>query len=337
MKNILTAVVICSFLMISCKKETSNTEENTALANSPSEQVGEKTETTNVSKLNFKHSLAQWSLNKPFREGGLDPMDFPNIAKDLGFTGVEYVTQLYPTVLETGENYQERVMTLAKELNERSKKAGIANVLIMVDHAGELADPNPKKLREAIENHKIWMDAAALMGAHSVRANLFGELDPEKWHQLSVASLSELGAYGKKVGVNVIIENHGGWSSDGEKLVAVMKEVNMETVGTLPDFGNFCVEREGGKRWDAPCINEYDTYKGTKELMTYAKGVSAKSYNFDENGNETKLDYQRLFQIVVDSGFSGYIGTEYEGPLEDPKEGIALTKALVQKSLDNLK
>ena len=116
-----------------------------------------------------------------------------------------------------------------------------------------------------------------------------------------------------------------------------MKTVNMETVGTLPDFGNFCVKREGGERWGAPCVEEYDTYTGTMEIMPWAKGVSAKSYNFDENGNETKLDYQKLLQIVADAGFSGYVGTEYEGPLDDPKEGVALTKALVQKSIDNLK
>jgi hypothetical protein len=209
----------------------------------------------------------------------------------------------------------------------------------MVDHAGELADPDPAKLKEAVANHKIWMDAAALMGAHSVRANLFGELDPEKWHSLSVASLKELGAYGKKVGVNIVIENHGGWSSDAAKLVGVMKEVNMETVGTLPDFGNFCVKREGGERWGAPCILEYDTYN-EEELMEYAVGASAKAYSFDTNGDETKLDYQRLMQIVNDhktDRFKGYVGTEYEGDLEDPKKGVKLTKALVQKSIDNLK
>lgn len=318
--------------MVSCKKERSEKEGNTASAKA-------KTETEKVNNPTFKHSLAQWSLNKPFKDGTLDPMDFPQIAKDLGFSGVEYVTQLYPEIQEAygKPEYREEVMKWASVLFETSKQAEIDNILIMVDHAGELADPDPAKLKEAVANHKIWMDAAALMGAHSVRANLFGELDPEKWHALSVASLKELGAYGKKAGVNIVIENHGGWSSDAAKLVAVMKEVNMETVGTLPDFGNFCVKREGGERWSAPCIEEYDTYKGTMELMPYAKGVSAKAYNFDENGNETKLDYQKLLQIVADSGFSGYVGTEYEGSLEDPKEGVALTKALVQKSIDNLK
>lgn len=333
MKNMLTAALICSFLMISCKEKTSNQGKNTASAKA-------KTTTTTVSNSNYKHSLAQWSLNKPFKDGSLDPMDFASIAKELGFTGVEYVTQLYPTVLETGADYQERVMALANKLNVKSKQAGVDNVLIMVDHAGELADPDPAKLKEAVANHKVWMDAAALMGAHAVRANLFGELDPVKWHKLSVASLQELGAYGKVVGVNIVIENHGGWSSDGAKLVAVMKEVNLETVGTLPDFGNFCVKREGGERWGAPCIEEYDAYKGTQELMEFAVGASAKSYNFDDNGDETKLDYQRLIQIVNDhktSRFKGYIGTEYEGGLPNPKDGAKLTKALVQKSIDNLK
>lgn len=329
MKKNFTAAFLCIFILFSCKNDAKKESENNPKEESKTEVVTKNN--------NYKHSLAQWSLHEPFQNGSLDPMNFAFIAKDLGFEGIEYVTQLYPSVRETGENYKERVMTLANKLYEISKKAEMDNVLIMVDHAGELADPDPEKLKEAIENHKIWMDAAKLMGAHSVRANLFGELDPEKWHDISVASLKELGTYGKEVGVNIIIENHGGWSSDGTKLAAVMKEVNIETVGTLPDFGNFCVKREGGERWGAPCVEEYDAYKGTMELMPYAKGVSAKSYNFDENGNETKIDYGRMFKIIQDAGFKGYVGTEYEGPLDDPKEGIKLTKALVEKSIHNLK
>lgn len=330
MKKYLLGVALCAFVVFSCKENVKNESDNASAKAETEPAVAQQNPAV------FKHSLAQWSLHKPFLDGSLDPLEFAQIAKDLGFVGVEYVTQLYPSVKETGANYKERVMTLANTLNDKATAAGMDNVLIMVDHAGELADPDPKKLKEAVANHKIWMDAAKLMDAHSVRANLFGELDPEKWHKLSVASLKELGAYGKEIGVNVIIENHGGWSSDAAKLVAVMKEVNMETVGVLPDFGNFCIKREGGERWGAPCVEEYDTYKGIEEMMPYAKGVSAKSYNFNENGDETKLDYQRLMQIVADSGFEGYVGTEYEGPLEDPKEGIALTKALVQKSIDTL-
>ncbi|MFC4636435.1 sugar phosphate isomerase/epimerase family protein [Dokdonia ponticola] len=328
MKNYFTITLVCVLTLISCKNEVKTAEESTQKEVAMTDVV--------TTENDYKFSLAQWSLHEPFQDGSMDPMDFATIAKDLGYTGVEYVTQLYPQVKDK-TNYRETVMTLAAELKKRSDAAGMENVLLMVDNDGELADPDPAKRAEAIETHKIWMDAAALMGAHSIRANLFGEEDPEKWHTISVASLKELATYGEDKGVSILIENHGGWSSDGAKLAAVMKEVNMPTAGTLPDFGNFCVKREGGARWGAPCVEEYDTYKGMKELMSYAKGVSAKSYNFDENGDETKLDYGRIMQIVKDAGFKGYVGIEYEGPLEDPKEGIKLTKALVEKSITNLK
>ena len=333
-KKQLVCAFLCVFILFSCKNDVKKEEET---ASEKTKQEQPKVEKKPVEK-KYKHSLAQWSLHTPFQNGTLDPMNFPQIAKDLGFEGVEYVTQLYPQVEDAvgKPNYKEAILNLAGKWLEKSKAAGVDNVLIMVDHAGELADPDPEKLKIAVENHKIWMDAAKLIGAHSVRANLFGELDPEKWHTLSVASLKELGAYGKEIGVNIVIENHGGWSSDADKLVAVMQEVNMDSVGVLPDFGNFCVERRDGDRWASPCINTYDMYDGVTKLMPFAKGVSAKSYNFDEQGNETKIDYQKMLQIVADAGYKGYIGTEYEGPLEDPKEGVTLTKTLVQKSIDNL-
>ncbi len=333
-KKQLICALFCAFTLFSCKNDVKKDEGN-ASAKAKKEQ-SQPEEKFVVKK--YKHSLAQWSLHTPFQDGTLDPMDFPQIAKDLGFDGVEYVTQLYPeaeTAVGT-PNYKEIILALAEKWLEKSKEAGVDNVLIMVDHAGELADPDPKKLTQAIENHKVWMDAAKIIGAHSVRANLFGELDPKKWHTLSVASLKELGTYGKEIGVHIVIENHGGWSSDADKLVAVMQDVNMDTVGVLPDFGNFCVERRDGDRWASPCINTYDMYEGVTKLMPFAKGVSAKSYNFDAEGNETKIDYQKMLQIVADAGYEGYIGTEYEGPLEDSKEGVTLTKALVQKSIDNL-
>ncbi|MFT5861412.1 MAG: sugar phosphate isomerase/epimerase [Flavobacteriales bacterium] len=337
MKKILTSAFVCAILLLSCKKEAEQEAEKEAEKGVDTAFAKAETavETTNTNT-DFQFSLAQWSLHEPFQKGDMDPMDFAAIAKDLGFTGLEYVTQLYPQ-LNGKENSKEAIMELAAALLEKSMAAGMDNVLIMVDHAGELADPDAQKRKAAIKTHKYWMDAAKLMGAHSVRANLFGESDPEKWHTYSVYSLSELGAYGKMIGINVIIENHGGWSSDGQKLGAVMKEVNLSAVGTLPDFGNFCVQREGGERWGAPCVLEYDMYKGTEEMMPYAKGVSAKSYAFDKEGNETKIDYARMLQIVADAGYKGYIGVEYEGDLDDAKDGIKLTKALLEKSIKTIR
>ena len=327
MKKYCTYLFISLFLVFSCKKDQKE-EDNSAAAET-------ETETTTMTKnSNFKFSLAQWSLHEPFLDGSLDPMDFAEIAKAEGYTGLEYVTQLYPQVRDNKENYRETVMALAAELKKRSDAAGMDNVLLMVDRDGELADPDPEKRAEAVETHKLWMDAAALMGAHAIRANLFGEEDPQKWHKISVASLKELATYGADKGVSILIENHGGLSSNGKALAAVMAEVNMPTCGTLPDFGNFCVKREGGERWGAPCVEEYDIYQGIAELMPYAKGVSAKSYNFDAAGEETKLDYGKLMEIVADAGYTGYIGIEYEGDLDDPKEGMRLTKSLLEKYIN---
>ncbi len=101
--------------------------------------------------------------------------------------------------------------------------------------------------------------------------------------------------------------------------------------GTLPDFGNFCIERgpEG-------CVNEYDRYKGNAELMPYAKGVSAKSHEFDENGNEISSDFLRIMKIVKESGYRGYVGIEYEGTQLSEDEGIKATKALLVKVLKEI-
>jgi len=329
MKNYFASLLLCLVLFASCKEEKEKKDDIIS-----SEVETEKT--TMETSTNYKFSLAQWSLHKPFLDGSLDPMDFAQIAKEQGYAGLEYVTQLYPQIQDKS-NYREKVMNLAQELKKRSDAAGMDNVLLMVDRDGELADPDAEKRAEAIEVHKLWMDAAAVMGAHAIRANLFGEEDPEKWHEYSVTSLKELATYGATKGVSVLIENHGGLSSDGAALAGVMKEVGSPYCGTLPDFGNFCIKREGGERWGAPCIEEYDTYKGIAELMPFAKGVSAKSYNFDDTGAETKLDYARLMKIVADAGYKGYVGIEYEGPLEDPKEGMRLTKDLLEKSIDNLK
>ena len=202
----------------------------------------------------------------------------------------------------------------------------------MIDGEGDLSFNDETQTAEAIENHKKWIDAAQFLGCHSIRVNLFGETNPEDWKKNSVASLKALCEYAAPKNVNIIVENHGGLSSNGELLAQVMQEVNMDNCGTLPDFGNFCVKREGGARWGAPCVEEYDMYVGIEELMPWAKGVSAKSYEFDENGDETKIDYYKMMDIVGETDFDGFVGIEFEGDVEDPIPGILATKALVTKA-----
>ena len=203
----------------------------------------------------------------------------------------------------------------------------------MVDGQGDIAVADEAKRKEAVENHYKWVDAAAALGCHSIRVNLNGSMEPEVWIPASVAGLTQLATYAKEKDINIIVENHGGPSSNAKLLAEVMEKVGMDNCGTLPDFGNFCIKREAGDYYSSKCLEEYDRYKGTKELMPYAKGVSAKSYSFDEEGNETRVDYPRIMEIVLDAGYEGFVGVEYEGSELSEEEGILATKKLLERIL----
>lgn len=280
----------------------------------------------------FKISLAQWSLHNAIREDKiLSPFDFAKKAKELGFEGIEYVSQLYVKETMSYKEKAEAIPEIARQLKEQSEIHGVTNVLIMIDNEGDLAHPKEKKRNKAIRNHMLWVDAAATLGCTSVRVNLdpYNDVALEDWHKNSVLGLSALAKLAAEKNINVIVENHGGISSDGSKLAAVIAEVNLPNCGTLPDFGNFCMD--GSPNPNDECNEAYDRYKGVAELMPYAKGVSAKSYNFDEEGNEATMDYAKLLQIVKDAGYNGYIGVEYEGEALSEEEGILATKKLLEK------
>src|SRR5690606_21130104 len=172
------------------------------------------------------------------------------------------------------------------------------------------------------------------LGCHSIRVNLNGSMDPEVWIPASVDGLTQLSTYAQGKNINIIVENHGGPSSSGALLAEVIKQVGMENCGTLPDFGNFCIKRSDGSYYESTCIEQYDKYKGMAELMPYAKGVSAKSFDFDAQGNETGIDFERMMDIVREAGFTGFVGVEYEGNTLGEEEGILATKRLLEKVLE---
>jgi len=311
---------------VSCKNDTKKEEKEET-----------KIDSVNTEEPFYKLSLAQWSLHKAIRdEKTLSNLDFAKKAKELGFEGIEYVSQLYD--LEEG-NEQASLDSLVVQLKKRSKKQGIQNVLIMVDGEGDLAVNEKVARDEAIRRHSMWIDAAAKLGCSSVRVNLSGgeaEKDVAQWHANAVDGLGRLAAYGATKNINVIVENHGGLSSEANKVVAVLKEINLPNCGTLPDFGNFCIIGSSSNQLKIPCDKVYDRYKGMAELLPFAKGVSAKSYTFDENGNEETIDYYKMMKIVKDSGYKGFIGVEYEGSDLTEEEGILATKALLIKATENL-
>jgi sugar phosphate isomerase/epimerase len=196
----------------------------------------------------------------------------------------------------------------------------------MCDGEGELGDPDDAARTKAVENHHQWVEAAKFLGCHSIRVNAASRGSRDEQVKLAADGLRKLAEYGAKHDINVIVENHGGWSSNGAWLAEVMKTVDLPNCGTLPDFGNF---QTGPDEW-------YDRYKGVAELMPFAKGVSAKSHEFDAEGNEVRSDYRKLVKIVLDAGYHGYIGVEWEGGEPSEHEGIMLTKRLLEKVRDEL-
>jgi sugar phosphate isomerase/epimerase len=275
-------------------------------------------------KMFFEISLAQWSLHKAMFSKKITTLDFPGIAKkEFGINVVEYVNQFFMD--------KAKDTAFLNELLKRSTDNGVKNHLIMVDLEGALGDLNDTKRSEAVENHYKWVDAARFLGCKTIRVNAFGEGSPQDVHHAAVDGLGRLGEYASKVGLNVIVENHGGLTSNGAWLASVLKDVNKSNVGALPDFGNFCIKREGENMWEGKCIDEYDKYKGVKELMPFAKGVSAKTFDFDEKGNCVETDYYKMFKIIKDSGFKGYVGIEYEGNSLDEYSGIHKTVNLLKK------
>lgn len=262
----------------------------------------------------FKISLAEWSLHRALGDKMLDNLEFPVKAKrDFGITAVEYVSSFFADYV-TDPKY-------LTELKRITDYHAVANLLIMVDGEGDLGETTEAGRLKTVENHVKWVDAAQFLGCHSIRVNAGGTGTPEEHAANVVLGLRQLCRYGQTKGINIIVENHGGHSSDASWLSNVIKTVKMPNVGTLPDFGNFTIGE--GK--------QYDRYRGIEELMPFAKGVSGKSYDFDNHGNETTIDFARMIRIVKKSGYRGYIDVEYEGSKYTEEEGIMLTKKLLER------
>ena len=265
----------------------------------------------------FNISLAQWSLHKALKSGKMDNLDFAAMAKkDFGIHAVEYVSQFF----------QDKAKDKAylAEMKKRADDNGVKSLLIMIDNEGDLGSTDEEARAQAVANHYQWLDAAKFLGCHSIRVNAAGQGEPGDVAQAAVRSLQQLGEYAGQLELNVLVENHGGYSSDGQWLSLIMKALNRPNVGTLPDFGNFCLEKDK----DGKCIKEYNRYDGLHDLLPFAKGVSAKSYAFDEQGKETTIDYGKMLKLVKEAGYTGHIGIEFEGE-DSEANGILATKRLL--------
>jgi sugar phosphate isomerase/epimerase len=296
--------------------------------------------TSSKPDLFFKIAVSQFSFASQFWTKKLDPLDFPAKSKELGITGLDYCSMFFAD--------KARDTAYLAELKKRSADAGCYNLRIMVDGEGILGDLNETNRLKAVENHYKWIDAAAALDCPMIRVNVEGEGAPEDVAKAAVDSLGRLIEYGNKTQTDVIVENHIGISCNGAWLAGVMKQLNNPHGGTLADFGNFCINRTKPETQDiagymkTKCLEEYDRYKGITELMPYAKGVHAKSHLFTADGSDQETDFNRMFKIIKDSGFAGWVSVEYEGGLfkmytQDSKylddyAGTTATKNLVEKA-----
>jgi sugar phosphate isomerase/epimerase len=257
----------------------------------------------------FRISLAQWSLHRTLRAKELDHLDFAKTAKrDFGIAAIEYVNSFFKDKAKDA--------AYLKEMNTRAVGEGVTQWLIMCDGEGQLGDPNEVARLQAVENHRKWVEAAKVLGCATIRVNAASAGSFEEQQKLAADGLRRLTEIGAAMDINVVVENHGGLSSNGQWLAGVMKMVGHPRCGTLPDFGNFY---------------EYDRYQGVADLMPFAKAVSAKSHDFDADGNETTKDYRKLMEIVADAGYRSWVGIEYEGSRLPEREGIAATLKLLER------
>lgn len=274
-------------------------------------------------ELPFKISLAQWSLNRELRGGKMDNLEFAKTAKDMGIEAVEYVNQFFKDKAEDTDYLD--------QMKQQCSDNGVKSLLIMVDGEGQLGAPDENARKKSVENHHRWVTAAKYLGCHSIRVNAGSAGGYQEQAKLAADGLRRLSEFAADHDINVIVENHGGLSSNGQWLAQVIRKVDMDNCGTLPDFGNFWITRPNGDNKG----EQYDRYMGMSALMPFAKAVSAKSNAFDAAGNETSSDYSRIMKIVFDSGYRGYVGIEFEGR-GDAKEGIIATKKLLERCREEL-
>jgi sugar phosphate isomerase/epimerase len=281
----------------------------------------------------FRISLAEWSLHRALAAGTLDHRDFPRIARqDFGISAVEYVNTFFldrgaprptggPTFRGRGQD-----RPYLRELRRRADDAGVRSLLIMCDGEGAIGDSDAAARRRSVENHYKWVEAARTLGCHSIRVNAQSSGTPDEQRALAADGLRRLTEFAAERGIHVLVENHGGLSSNGAWLASVIRAVDHPGCGTLPDFGNF---QTAPGQW-------YDRYQGVAELMPYARAVSAKSHDFDAAGNETGTDFLRMLRIVTTAGYRGHVGIEYEGSRLSEPAGIRATLALLERVRDQL-
>lgn len=257
----------------------------------------------------LKMAVQQYSFNQQLRSGELKLVDFPEtVVEGTGIKALEYFNGHIEDKVGDEKYF--------KQLRKRCDDLGAINTLMLCRSKPALDSPKQKIREKAIEGYRPWLTATKILGGQFIRVDTRHKGDAEEQKKYAIAGLRALCEVAKEYEIGILVENHGNHSGNGKWLADVMKQVNLENCGTLPDFQNF---------------KDYDPYQGVAEMMPWAKVLCAKSKSFDNDGNEQNVEFRKMLRIAKDAGFRGYIGIEFEGHDIPPIKGINATKALIEK------
>ena len=254
----------------------------------------------------FELSIHQYSLKKLFEEGQLDTFAYPGFVKEqFGFTNVEFAVEFCDALRADPKK--------GDAIRDRSEQLGVKHRALLCGAEPTLDAPNEKDRQAAVEDHLKWAEVAEHLGCEFIRVRASTEGDRNEQLDHATKGIGALCSALDDSPVSVLIENIAGFSRDPDWLVALVNRIGAKRVGLIADFGNF----------------EGDIYEGMGRLLPFTKSVCTKSWEFDEQGNETKIDFARMMSILKESSFRGCIAIEYLG--KEPVAGVRKTAELINR------
>ncbi|MEY3323290.1 MAG: hypothetical protein RLZZ417_2873 [Bacteroidota bacterium] len=261
---------------------------------------------------NLKTSLNAYSFNEPLMNKTMNLNDLLEYCSELGFSGIDITGYYFPEYPKVPSDI------FIFDLKRKAHLLGLS--ISGTGIRNDFTQPD-KKLRELeVQRVKDWIHVAAKLGAPVIRI-FSGVIHPKEftWDEIAAwmaRDIIECVEYGKQLGVIVALQNHNDFIKTAEDVHKIFKMVNREWFGLVLDIGSY---RMG------------DPYEQIKDTLPYAVNWQIKESIY-ENGQEKKVDLSRIFKLINESEYKGFIPIETLG-VGDPKLKVAAFKKEVDLAL----
>ena len=249
----------------------------------------------------------------------LSHLTFGKYVKErFGITQIELWDQQWGLKTHAASDY---TIEQCREIKTACDTVGVRVISIEVGDITSLADTDPAVHEQAIKEGKAWLDKAKAAGAGSIR------IDPNRQTNAGdvnsiVDALKQITAYGRTIGMRVLIENHSGYTSNIAHMLEVIKAVNNDYCAGELDWG----------KWSPPG----DRYTDMQAAMPYVYIVSAKAEVFDEQTYEhVTFDIAKLVHNAEAGGFKGIYSLELYGS-PAPKDTDRAVRWMMKTIADNI-